>query len=257
MVGNGVSCAMRVGDWDWAVALLDEWLDTDITPAYRVELLADRAVIEACRGGDPAPFLARADELLVGVTDPQFGSYVRMGRAWAAFAAGRLDEAIQGARAAATATSYFAPMGLPLAGRAAVWSDDLKRLSEVRGMLDDEPRRGNAIDADRLVIGAGIAALEGRAADALATYTEALRSWRDLGLAWDEALTAIDMATVLDPADPAVRSATDAARETLVRLGAQPFIDRLDAALAGGSATVTSEPPVRARARAGVAAGES
>jgi hypothetical protein len=40
------------------------------------------------------------------------------------------------------------------------------------------------------------------------------------------------MATLLDPADPEVRAAADAAREILVRLRAAPFIARLDAALA-------------------------
>jgi hypothetical protein len=59
-----------------------------------------------------------------------------------------------------------------------------------------------------------------------------MTGWRDLGLAWEEALCAIDMATLLDPGDPEVRAAAVAARETLVRLDATPFIARLDAALA-------------------------
>jgi hypothetical protein len=77
--------------------------------------------------------------------------------------------------------------------------------------------------------------LEGRPADALPFYREALRCWRDLDLAWDEALCAIDMATLLDPADPEVRAAAEAAHEILVRLGAAPFIARLAAALAHSS----------------------
>ena len=83
--------------------------------------------------------------------------------------------------------------------------------------------------------GPGIAALEGRPADALPLYREALRAWRDLGLAWDEALCGLDMALLLDPADPEVRAAAEAAREILVRLEAAPFIARLDAALARSS----------------------
>ena len=64
------------------------------------------------------------------------------------------------------------------------------------------------------------------------TYRTALRSWRDLGLPFDEALTAIDMATLLDPAEPEVRAAAESARETLVRLRAQPLLTRLETALA-------------------------
>jgi hypothetical protein len=83
--------------------------------------------------------------------------------------------------------------------------------------------------------------LEGRPADALPLYREALRCWRDLGLAWDEALCAIDMATLLDPADPEVRAAAEAAREILVRLEAAPFI--ASAALVGTTGPVA--PPAK------------
>ena len=48
------------------------------------------------------------------------------------------------------------------------------------------------------------------------------------------------MAILLDPADPEVRAAAEAAREILVRLGAAPFIERLDAALASTSDQVKS-----------------
>ena len=40
------------------------------------------------------------------------------------------------------------------------------------------------------------------------------------------------MATLLDPTNPEVRAAAEAAREILVRLEAAPFIARLDAAMA-------------------------
>jgi hypothetical protein len=40
------------------------------------------------------------------------------------------------------------------------------------------------------------------------------------------------MATLLDPSEPEVQAAAEAAREILVRLRAAPFIARLDAAMA-------------------------
>jgi hypothetical protein len=43
------------------------------------------------------------------------------------------------------------------------------------------------------------------------------------------------MVSLLDPADPEVRAAGSAARETLVRLEAAPFIALIDAALAWSS----------------------
>jgi hypothetical protein len=62
-------------------------------------------------------------------------------------------------------------------------------------------------------------------------WTDALRRWRELGRVFDEALCIIDIATLLDPADSEVSAAAEAAREILVRLGAKPFLARLDAAL--------------------------
>ena len=98
--------------------------------------------------------------------------------------------------------------------------------------LDESGFHGPAIEAGRLTIRAGIAALDGRPADALGLYREALAAWRDLGLVWDEALCGLDMAQLLDPGEPAVRAAVDRSRDILVSLEAAPFIARLDAAVA-------------------------
>jgi hypothetical protein len=50
------------------------------------------------------------------------------------------------------------------------------------------------------------------------------------------------MAQLLDPADPDVAAAINSTRAILERLGAKPYIERLDAAMAAG----TSAPPARA-----------
>jgi hypothetical protein len=94
-----------------------------------------------------------------------------------------------------------------------------------------------------VVTRAGVAALDGRGPEALAGYREALRGYRALELAFDEAVAIVDMATVLpaperDAAD--VGAAFDIARATLTRLGANPFLLRLEAAIASrGIAPVT------------------
>lgn len=99
-------------------------------------------------------------------------------------------------------------------------------------MIDATGVHGRVVELRRRTIQAGIAALDGRAAEALTLYRDVGRGWRDLGKVWDEVLTAIDMATLLDPAEPDVRAAADSARAILMRLGARPYIERLDAALA-------------------------
>jgi hypothetical protein len=59
-----------------------------------------------------------------------------------------------------------------------------------------------------------------------------LRGWREIGAAFDEALTVVDMVTFLGADEADMRSAAQWARTTLTRLGAQPFLDRMDAGLA-------------------------
>jgi hypothetical protein len=93
---------------------------------------------------------------------------------------------------------------------------------------------GPAIEAERAVIRAGMAALEGRTQEALAGYRIANAAWHALDLPWDEALTAIDMARLIGPDDPDVQNAAASGQEILARLGARPFLSQLDAQRAGG-----------------------
>ncbi len=231
MVGNAVSCAIRIGEWGWAVELLEEWLANEITGAFYLELYVDRAVLTALVGGDPATDLAEAERLAPGLQDTQFSSYCHWGRAWTAIVAGRLDEARLEAVAAADATGYFVPISLPLAARAALWAGDAATAGDLIARIEPAVTRGVAITLDHLTLRAGIAALEGRRTDAIAGYREALRGWRQLGLAFDEAMAALDMAILLVPTEREMAEAhtvIEAARETLTRLGATPFLARLD-----------------------------
>ncbi len=232
MVGNAASCAIRVGEWAWARALLDEWLANEITGGIYLELYVDRAVLTALAGGDASGDLDAAEGLLATMRDPQYTSYCHWGRAWAALVAGRLREARDQAVTAADVTGYFVPIALPLAARAALWAGDAAAAAVIVSRLDACTDRGQAIELDRVTLRAGLAALEGRRSEAIAGYREALRGWHALGLAFDEATAALDMTILLAPTEREMAeapAAVEAARETLVRLGARPFLARLDA----------------------------
>ncbi|HEX3427700.1 MAG TPA: hypothetical protein VHS36_02750, partial [Candidatus Limnocylindrales bacterium] len=230
MVGNGVSCAIRVGDWDWAIKLLEEWSTAEIPDAARTELVADEAILEALRGIDPTTRIASIGSRTAGLSDPQYDSYRQSASAWAALAAGRLDDAIAAARAAVDTTPYFGPMAWPIAIRAALWGNDGDGIRHaLLKMSEGSSDHGAALSADIVTARAGLAAIEGRPAESLNLYREALRAWQALGLQWDQALCAIDMVASLDPAEPEVRAAAETARATLVGLGAAPFLERLDA----------------------------
>ena len=235
MVGNAVSCAIRVGEWAWAAELVDEWLANEITGAFYLELYVDRAILTALTGGDPSGDLAEAERLAPEMKDSQYESYCHLGRAWQAFAAGRFEDASRGAVMAADVTDYFVPISLPVAVRAELWLGRAEAVRELAGRLGRHVSRGRAVALDHLTFEAGIAALEGRRADAVAAYREALRGWRQLGLAFDEAMAALDVALLLAPSEREMTeapAAITAARETLGRLGARPFLARLDAAAA-------------------------
>jgi class 3 adenylate cyclase len=233
MVGNAVSCAIRVGEWAWALALLDEWFANDMPAEYFLELYVDRAALLALSGDDPSADLAAAEALLPKLADTQYASYWHWARAWAAFTTGRLAEAREEAEAATRVTNYFAPVTLPIAARAALWAGDPAGAGSVVAQLAASISRGQAVALDIVTLTAGVAALEGRRADAIAGYREALRGWQSLGLAFDHALTVVDMTILLAPTEsetPEAPALVAAAREALRRLGGRPFLDRLEAA---------------------------
>ena len=128
---------------------------------------------------------------------------------------------------------FFNPLAIPVAARAALWAGDLAGARAALDVLVAKQYRGRALSLDKATIRAGIAALEGRGADALTGYRDVLRGWRQIGCAFDEALAVIDMATLLHPTDADSVTEIEWARETLRRLGARPYLDRLEAAVAG------------------------
>ncbi len=240
MVGNAASCAIRTGDWAWARALTDEWLAKEVKPSVFLEIYVDRSVLKSLRGEDASDDLAAAERLAPDIADPQFASYLSWARGWQAFAAGDFTEARRHGVAAADTTNYFVPIGLPLAIRSALWSGDVETASTLLERLTSAVWAGQAIDLDRLTLRAGIAALEGRRADAITAYRDALRGWRQLGLVFDEAVAAVDLVTLLAPTEREMAeapAAIAAAREALERLGARPFLERLaTAGVAQGAA---------------------
>ncbi|MGH3073624.1 MAG: hypothetical protein ACRDQC_01780, partial [Gaiellales bacterium] len=117
------------------------------------------------------------------------------------------------------------------AARAALLSHDVARANAALSGLVATGVHSATVDARRAEIRAGVAALDGHDAEAHALYRDALKGHRDTGVEVEAALTAIQMATLLDPSDPDVRAAADAARELFTRLGAVPLLARLEAAV--------------------------
>ena len=251
-INNVGYTAFLAGDWDVALAELDAGLaEENLERAHHVDMLSNALIVRACRGEPVAEGLAQLELMIAGNTEPYDSAPVEDAKANAALAEGRLDDARAAWRRNAELIAWLAPSSFYQAARPALWNRDVAAVQADLAALDATGFHGSVVELRRMTIRAGLAAMEGRSADALALYREALRGWRDAGLPWDQALTGIDMATLLEPSEPEVRSAAGSAREILVRLGAKPFLQRLDAAMArSGSAearTTGAQEPTESR----------
>jgi hypothetical protein len=117
------------------------------------------------------------------------------------------------------------------AARAALWDRDLDAARTDLHALDETGVHGGVIEIRRATIHAGLAALEGRPREAAVAYRQAIRDFDDQHLAFDAALTALDMAAFVGMSEPEVGPIAAAAREFFARVGATPYLERLDAAV--------------------------
>jgi tetratricopeptide (TPR) repeat protein len=243
--GNAISAAERLGEWAWAREAIGALVDPHPEGGEKEWLAACAEWLDVWSGH---PDTARVERIRAEAkvqADVQFDLNTSSWLARHAFVAGRPGDAVQAAEVhyllIGNDPSEFAMMGRFAlhAGRL-----DLARMTLAAG----EGRSGGLVDHDIASMRAGIAALEGRTADALGLYRAALAGYRDMGCRFDVALTIFDMAALIGPHEPAVRAAIPEGREILEALGAQTLLDRLDEVEAGARPT-----PVTAT-RVGIAA---
>ncbi|MEX2548370.1 MAG: hypothetical protein WD830_11375, partial [Chloroflexota bacterium] len=231
-VNNIGYTSFLVGEWDTGLAELDGALAQATDASSRVWLLSNALIIRASRGESIDEGLAELDTLVEAHGDPGLVSPTLDTRANLAQATGRTSEARTYWIRMAEGWSSQGPAGYYQAARHGIWAGDLQSLREDIAAVDATGVHGRVVEVRRVTLRAAEAALDGRPRDALSLYAEALAGWRDLRVVWDEALTGIDMVSLLDPAEPDVRAVAVSTRAILERLGAKPYLERLDAALA-------------------------
>jgi tetratricopeptide (TPR) repeat protein len=231
-LGNMSEDARRTGDWDWVSDEINAVMSLHPEGSDTIPLRLARQCLSAFRGeadGEEMANLARALEL---ISDPDIIIGYQDIQASTAFSAGQWAEAAAIWLRAAAMSDLNQPYVLPRAGHAFVLAGDDAGAEGTLERLRALGTRGRAVDADRASIVAGIAALRGDSAGALAGYRTAMTAWRSLGLPWDEALTTLEAVTVLGTSDPEVAGWVDGARATFERLHATPLVQRLDEAVA-------------------------
>jgi class 3 adenylate cyclase/tetratricopeptide (TPR) repeat protein len=223
ILGNVARSAFRVGEWDWALAALDDAFLLEPQGFNDFELSDEKLVMLALRGQDTREGMARTSELAATFDDPQAVAWHGLATAWVAFADGRLEEALELAERAARTTEFYAPEAHPLAGRAAYRLGDADRLGRSLSALEKSGARGLAVNADRITMSAGVAALRGGPREAQLLYHDAAERWRELGLDWDLALCLDDYARAF----PDQAGTAEAAAEAIAifeRLGASTML---------------------------------
>jgi tetratricopeptide (TPR) repeat protein len=219
-------------DWDAALKLIEEHLDPDLEPFDRIdEQLEDlRREIER-------------------ISDSQVESVEMILRGRIALHAGDLEGALRaGIRAIEIEPGTLFP-GAAIAGEVGLRLRDPDPIRAGLQGLEGSVQRGEVLDILAVQLRAVIAALEGRRQDAVAGYREALRRWRELGLWLYLAEGGASFLEALGPSEPEARAAGEESREIFERLAARPWVERVDAVLAGRVAPILDPGAVREAAR--------
>ena len=128
------------------------------------------------------------------------------------------------------------PAALAVTDARSLWLGDPARARAA--LRRDAGFRGRWMAATRLTATAGIAVLEGAGRRGGSAYARALEAWRTLDSPLDLALCALDRAVLRGP-DPARGGEDDEAREIFSRIGATPFLARLDQSRRGPQGRLT------------------
>ncbi len=254
LIANGAEIAVRTGDWDWARARLAEIADLELEGSDRFSILTSVILLDAIGG---RPFDEPLDELnalLREEAEPLTLGEAERVRSWIALVEGRNDEAARAGLAAGDHYSFNRVGGLSLAGRAALWSGDLSTATTCLGRLLEHVRSETAVEVAWQTLRAGLDVAEDKRLEALAGYRLAWAGWKALGLAFDRALCGLDAVLLLGGDEPEIQAMAAEARAVLEELEAQPFLDRLDAALGATTGLHATASPA-SRAAVGEASG--
>jgi class 3 adenylate cyclase/tetratricopeptide (TPR) repeat protein len=174
--------AIDTGDWDAALAVLDEVRDRPQAPAHRIEFAVNEATLRALRGDPQAEDVLDALEPLDPDTEPQILAAIDKGRAWIAFVDGRLEDAQRLAESAgARSLGAERHAALVIATRAGLWLGDQAYMASWIARLGQMSMHGRAVVAAEETLRAGAAALADQES-AGPMYEEAVASWRSLRL---------------------------------------------------------------------------
>jgi class 3 adenylate cyclase/tetratricopeptide (TPR) repeat protein len=246
----GTTAAFLYGeghDWDAHATLMREALEGATLVHDRLRLRILLALLETPRGERTSELVAELIELVGDSTEPDDLFSLYMARGDAALVSGDTETAYSNAMLAVELLSQNPEVPLSLAARAAAWAKNLDRARQTAAHRASLPSTGAFSQAELARQQAAVAALEGRAADAVAGFRDARERFVRLEQMFEATTTVVDAAVLL-PGEREVQAWAAEVRPFLEELRARPFLDKLDEALASAPASgaLSGRPEVRA-----------
>jgi class 3 adenylate cyclase/tetratricopeptide (TPR) repeat protein len=243
LLGNAGGSAFSIGEWDWALDQIRDLETLLVEPAEVMWYEQIRGAIGAYRGEDVEEQARRSYEESRGIDDGQHRATgadlitnVRLLQERYDEAMRLADEMIGIGIAGLNGTIYGA--------MAAHLSGDLASARRYLEAFEAVPP-GRVTAANRAMMEAGVATLEGRLDDARSLYARARTIAREAGAQLELAMIGYTIALIpgLEPGDRAPAAAE--ASEIFERLGATPMVERIDVALATQPAVSRPSTPRR------------
>ncbi len=222
-------------DWDEALqesaAARREAVERgEIGALDEIRALVTEAYVLVSQGESTDEILARLETLVPQVSDSFAEASIHYLRGDRALLAGEYatasDEINRASRDVNLRSLYLA-----LAIRPAVWAGDLVGTREALGRLESDPSTDALTFAARIAWRAAIAALEGRIAEAIVGYKDAIDRMTVIGADFDAARIGLDFVRLVGPSEPVAQEVAERSRAIFERIGAKPYLALLDEAL--------------------------
>ena len=232
LVTNAAAAALEVGEWEWAVRVVTVARDESLDEFARNILGWVLLNFSAWRGDDVTAEVDRLTAWAESFDETGAREAVHDLSAQVALGAGDFVVAWDEWMAYAPSDALNAPRCYLLAGLAALMTADADRAAAALTAHERTGSHGRLHALDRRLLRAGLSALDDRRMEALREARSVIGEYGRLGLPWRQALGALMLLSTIGGGEAEVRAAAESAREILARLGAKPFVERLDAALA-------------------------
>jgi hypothetical protein len=233
LVGTSAVYQLSLGtEWDAPLVLVEETVAGNGSPYDRARAGAILAIYRAYRGVDIEKVVEEAQAAVGDIRDPQLDAFVDVVRSVVGLLTGCFDEAFASALRSYEKWSDFGHFMIPLAVRAALYDGSLEKVREAGRRWDGYPGTGALPRAGRMAAAGAVALLEDRPQEALSSYRASIEHLKLIGADFRAAETALDAVTGL-PDEPSVRAWAAEGRTVFERVGAKPYLQMLEQALAG------------------------